>query len=875
MFILLENLINSDNDQEEIILIPTPQHIEILKYNLKFTEETLIITDLSNQFKFIIDQIQEELNFFGLNKNLEVKVVKNEREIPNYGNLIDACKTMFPEINFDEIKKLKNFSEQGYIMISEKTQLFIEAENAQGIFYGVQTLIQLLNSSKKKQTLSEVRIIDYPSLSIRGVSDDISRGQAPTVENLKKFIKELSHFKVNHYYLVYMQDMFKFKNHPEIWKGRGAYSREDIAELTDFAKQHFMDLIPIFQTISHWDNILLHQDYWKFGEFPGSNSLNIANEEVYNILDEMIGELSEVFKSEYFHIAADESWDVGKGASKDHVDSVGSGQAYLKHYKKIYNIVKKHGYKKIIIYHDILYKYNEVLEGLPKDLIIMFWKYKTDKKYPVVDKIKKFNLPIVVSPSVMDYNRIFPSITKFEKNIINLIKYGYERGISGEITSSWGDYKNKELRENCLYGFILSAEVGWSNLANKIDLNKFWKGLFIHFFGIFDFKLQYIFDIIRLIQDKRKLHVRVRLYFNHFFSHPFSKNSRKYRKTRNTKGFDKIINEMDKITRYCQELDLIVKKNQINIKNLAFVAKHIKHYCKKRILSQKLIQFNPIKAKENRKKEYLQKLNDLKSEILQLLEEYEILWLHCAREGQGLESIKQNYLWLAKYYDDKIEQIKNNEEWKNPNIPSELIYLDNKKIHEIHTTYYRKIINIEGKIDQAHLQVIAGTHAKIYVNGTYIGQVLTRESLNFGPLDNNIKMFNVTEHFREGKNLIAIENIDYIGGVGVLNVYGEVQLSSGKLIKIKSDTSWLATRKSIDNWNIDVEIMGGWKRVKGFGRPPKATGGIHFPDFKNNLHSKRADLVAILNTAIGLFPKKMFWIFKILVKILNHYDVIE
>ncbi|GAH82498.1 unnamed protein product, partial [marine sediment metagenome] len=239
----------------------------------------------------------------------------------------------------------------------------------------------------------------------------------PTIENLKKFIKELSHFKINHYFLVYINDMFRFSNHPEIWKDRGGYSKEDIIELQDFAKKHFIELTPIFQTIGHWDNILSNPNYWKYGEFPGSNSLNIANENIYELLDEMIGELSIAFKSEHFHIGADESWDVGKLASKNLVENIGFGQAYLNHYKKVYDIVKKYGYKKVIIYHDILYKYKEVLEGLPKDMIIMYWKYNTNKNHPIIKKIKKYNFPLIVSPSIMDYNRIFPSFDKYEKNI--------------------------------------------------------------------------------------------------------------------------------------------------------------------------------------------------------------------------------------------------------------------------------------------------------------------------------------------------------------------------------------------------------------------------------------------------------------------------
>ncbi|MFX0136732.1 MAG: hypothetical protein ACFFDN_24055, partial [Candidatus Hodarchaeota archaeon] len=219
-----------------------------------------------------------------------------------------------------------------------------------------------------------------------------------------------------------------------------------------------------------------------------------------------------------------------------------------------YNIVKKHGYKKIIIYHDILYKYKEVLEGLPKDIIIMYWKYNTQQKHPILATIKEYNFPIVASPSIMDFNRIFPSISKYEKNIVNLIKYGYENGIIGEITSSWGDYRNKELRENRFYGFIFSAMVGW-NPSKEIDTILFWKSLFMHFFGIIDVKLLRIFSKLQLIQDKNLLHTRPSAYYNHFFAHPYAKDTHRYRKNIRTSRFEKVISEMNDIIKLCEELE--------------------------------------------------------------------------------------------------------------------------------------------------------------------------------------------------------------------------------------------------------------------------------------------------------------------------------
>ncbi|MFX1594537.1 MAG: hypothetical protein ACFFBK_00575, partial [Promethearchaeota archaeon] len=499
----------------------------------------------------------------------------------------------------------------------------------------------------------------------------------------------------------------------------------------------------------------------------------------------------------------------------------------------------------------------------PKDMIIMYWKYNTKKSHPIIDKIKKYNLAIVASPSIMDFNRIFPSVERYEKNIINIIRYGYNKGIIGEITSSWGDYRNKEIRENRFYGFIFSAMVGW-NPISEINMIYFWKGLFLHFFGILDHKLVEIFSKIRSIDDKNLLHGSPTGYYNHFFAHPYNKKKSKYRKNIRTSGFDKLVSDMNKLIELCEEIEPQLRKNKINIKNIAFIAKHIRFYCRKRINSKNIFILYEKRVVKEIQNQVLKNLMSLKEELNNLLKDYEILWINCAKK-EGLDTIKQKYDWLLKFYDKKIEEIKTTSKWQDSNIPSELIYLDAKNLHKTYITYYKKVISIDEPIDYAHLQVIAGSFAKIYINNKYIGYVLTRRSLEFVTIENNIKLFDIKDYLQEGENLIHIENMDYIGGIGSINIYGEIKLKSGNLIHIKTDKTWLGSRYE----------NGDWKNVKSFGKPPKATGGLNYPDFKKGLTSKATDSMPFLNTLLGKISKKYFWLIKIVVKLLNRYDILE
>ncbi len=77
--------------------------------------------------------------------------------------------------------------EDGYLLFSDKSHLIVAANTGQGLFYGVQTLRQLLRPDGKGLICPAVGIRDWPSLERRGVQDDVSRGTAP--EFLKNMLR--------------------------------------------------------------------------------------------------------------------------------------------------------------------------------------------------------------------------------------------------------------------------------------------------------------------------------------------------------------------------------------------------------------------------------------------------------------------------------------------------------------------------------------------------------------------------------------------------------------------------------------------------------------------------------------------------------------
>ncbi|MHA1485966.1 MAG: hypothetical protein ACTSSC_02210, partial [Promethearchaeota archaeon] len=458
---------------------------------------------------------------------------------------------------------------------------------------------------------------------------------------------------------------------------------------------------------------------------------------------------------------------------------------------------------------------------------------------------------------------IFPSFLRSEKNITNLIKYGYKNGAIGEITSSWGDFNNKEIRENRIYGFIYSAQIGWDPVR-EMNFLIFWKSALIHFFGIDDARLLKVIKILRTVEANNRLHTRQTFYYNHFFSHPYNKKSKIHRRNLKTSKFEVVIKDMDEIVSLCKELDLDVLKNKENLQVFAFIAKHIKFYCKKRINSKKLVDYTPKKLRLSLKEHIIEETENLVQDLTSLLDEYEAIWMKSAKKD-GFEEIRSKYLWLIEFYNEKIEEINNKKEWINPNIPSETIYLDSKNKHQVDTVFFKKTFEIQEEIKSAYVQVIGWNFAKVSLNNKPVGHVITRQSLNYVVLKNNIQIFNLKDYIRKGENLILIETMQYDGGVGSVNIYGEIKLKSDRTIQIYTDKSWLGTR----------EFNGQWNKVKSFGSPPKVTGGLCFPNFEQNRHSLQSDMMTSFNALIGRIPKKFYFLLKLVMKLFYRYDILE
>jgi len=264
-----------------------------------------------------------------------------------------------------ELKKTadKQLGDEGYTLDVSPERVVISANKAAGLFYGVQTLYQLLPKEIAGKTVVEgvhwtipaVSVTDYPRFAWRGLMFDVVR-HFFTKEEVKRFIDDMVQYKYNLLHLHLTDDQgwrIEIKSLPKLtevgaWRvekyGRfgtfspptpdeprtygGFYTQDDIRELVQYAADRFVNILPEVDIPGH--SLAAVASYPELSCTPGNyqvnsgekfmewgvgsagfsalidNTLCPANEKVYQFLDKVFTEVAQLFPFEYIHMGGDE-----------------------------------------------------------------------------------------------------------------------------------------------------------------------------------------------------------------------------------------------------------------------------------------------------------------------------------------------------------------------------------------------------------------------------------------------------------------------------------------------------------------------------------------------------------------------------------------
>jgi len=366
------------------------------------------------------------------------------------------------------------FDKQGYVIRASESGVLVAGRTGQGLFYGVQTLRQLLRGEDSGGTTLVVPALvirDWPSMEWRGVSDDISRGPIPTAGYLKVQIRTLAEYKIN---LVgfNMEHVFDFKTQPLVSPKdepkEAALTPSEIRELVDYASKYYVTLLPEQQAFGHLHQFLKYEIYSDLAETPHGHVLTPTNPKTYDFIRQIYGEVVPLFPGPLFHIGADETFELGAGQTKALAAQQGLGRVYLEHLQKVFEIMQPY-HKQLMFWGDIAVKYPELLTILPKDMIAVPWDYDPKPSYEnIIAPYTNAGLRVVVAPGAGNWGAIWPNLESAFVNIRNFVRDGQKHQAIGALNTTWND-DGESLVDMTWPALIFGAVASWQAGESSID----------------------------------------------------------------------------------------------------------------------------------------------------------------------------------------------------------------------------------------------------------------------------------------------------------------------------------------------------------------------------------------------------------------------
>lgn len=331
----------------------------------------------------------------------------------------------------------------------------IEAKSTAGLFYGVQTACQMIQPDR---TLPEATSHDWPAFAFRGLMVDMSEGQLPTAEEIKRQVDFLARWKVNQYYF-YNEANIELTGYG-LMNPSARYTKQQIRDIVEYARQRHIDVVPCLEFYAHLHDLFRVEKYSDLADFSHGGEFRPGDPRVKKLIADWADQYAELFPSPFMHIGFDEAWHIQQAATKQ-----GNGATavslFVQQLKDVDESVLRHG-KTAMAWGDIMVKYPGIVKQLPPGLIAVAWYYEPqpDPEYkqwlaPLIQN----KTPHFVAPGVNSWDEIYPDYDLTFANIDTFIAAGRKSGAMGVMNTIWTDDAQMLMRlswPGMVYGAVRS-----------------------------------------------------------------------------------------------------------------------------------------------------------------------------------------------------------------------------------------------------------------------------------------------------------------------------------------------------------------------------------------------------------------------------------
>lgn len=438
-------------------LLPRPQEIKEKKgYFSLTTESAIVIGDSCSEASrkhalFLQKEIQDDTG-------LTLPVLKGKR----------VQGGIFLTLHEDVETVWKN---EEYTLVIEENGICITGGSLQGVLYGIQTLRQIIR--QEGALLTTLEIHDYPAVDARGFYHDVTRGRVPKMEWLKELADTLSFYKINQLQL-YIEHSYLFRDLSEMWRDDTPLTAEDVMELDAYCRERGIDLVPSISSFGHLYKLMRTRQYRHLGELPERadepftmygrlqhHTINPTLDESYQLIERMIREYMSLFTSQYFNICADETFDLGKGASKPTADEIGVERMYIDYVNRLCRYVISQG-KRPMFWGDVICGSPEFIKELPEETICLNWGYAWNQTEDSTRMLAQAGAVQYVCPGTGGWNQFVNLLESSYQNITRMCSYGEKYHAIGVLNTDWGDFGHINHPSLSIPGLIYGAAFSWN-----------------------------------------------------------------------------------------------------------------------------------------------------------------------------------------------------------------------------------------------------------------------------------------------------------------------------------------------------------------------------------------------------------------------------
>lgn len=357
-------------------------------------------------------------------------------------------------------------SREAYTLRITASGAEIESRSSAGIYYGVQTLRQMMEDGG---FLPAAEIRDWPALPYRAFMMDMSHAQIPTVEEVERQLEFLARWKTNQYYF-YSEASIELKGFP-LLMADARFTPDQVRRVIRFARERHIDVVPNLELYGHMHDLFRVERYAEMGVFPHGGEFSRRDPHLRDLLSDWIAQVSDLFPSPFLHIGFDETWTLEREARAMNQTPE---QLYLAQLREVSGMVEQHG-KHAMAWADMFEKYPAMIPQIPKGVIATPWHYMPAEipKYPhILAQFRDAGVPTVVQGAVLNWIWTTPDYNRSAENNDALLDAGRKAGTLGLVTSGWTDETLNLMRESwpgIAYGSVAAWEAGPADRSTFFD----------------------------------------------------------------------------------------------------------------------------------------------------------------------------------------------------------------------------------------------------------------------------------------------------------------------------------------------------------------------------------------------------------------------